>query len=118
MLLLSSRAHHDLGDLPDDLATEIGRLVVAVTAAIETLPSVGRAHLARYGDGGAHLHLWFLGRPARARQFRGSTLLDWEENLPRVPGPVADANARWVAGRLVASYGGQLGEPDPAGIGG
>lgn len=114
--VLRPHAHHDLGDLPDDLATEFGRLVVAISAAVEALPSVGRTHVARYGDGGAHLHLFFFGRPARVGQFRGSPLIDWEENLPKVPQDVADANAYAVAARVTAAYGGtahiQAGEPD------
>jgi diadenosine tetraphosphate (Ap4A) HIT family hydrolase len=106
ILILQPRAHHDLGDLTDGLAAECGRLTTAISAAVEALPSVGRTHLARWGDGGAHLHLWFLGRPARVGQFRGSPLIDWEENLPRVPQDVADANAYAVAARVTAAYGG------------
>jgi hypothetical protein len=34
-------------------------------------------------------------------------LLDWEENLPKVPDEVAAENARFVAERLVAAYGGR-----------
>ncbi len=104
--VLVPHAHHDLGDLPDDLATDFGRLIVAISAAVEALPSVGRTHLARYGDGGAHLHLFFFGRPARVGQLRGSPLIDWEENLPKVPQDVADANAYAVATHLAAAYGG------------
>lgn len=114
--VLEPHAHHDLDDLPDDLAAEIGRLIVAISAAVEALPSVGRTHLAKYGDGGAHLHLFFFGRPARAGQFRGSPLLDWEENLPKVPQQVADANAYAVATHLASAYGGNaripVWEPD------
>ena len=105
-LMLQPRAHHDLADLPDDLASEMGRLMVAVTAAVEELPSVGRCHMGRYGDGGAHLHPFFFGRPARMLQLRGSTLLDWEENLPSVPQDVRRANARHVGHRLVERLGG------------
>jgi hypothetical protein len=75
--------------------------------------SVGRAHVGRYGDGGAHLHVFFFGRPARVGQFRGSPLLDWEENLPKVPPAVADANAWFVAARLAAAYGGVVAAPEP-----
>src|SRR5215218_7843546 len=100
-LILKPRAHHDLADLPDDLAAEMGVLMVAVAAAVESLPSVGRCHVGRYGDGGAHLHPFFFGRPARMPQLRGSTLLDWEENLPAVPEDVRRANAAFVAARLV-----------------
>lgn len=106
---LSPLEHHDLPSLPTDLAAEMGQLVVAVADAVEHLPSVGRAQLAKYGDGGAHLHLLFCGRPARILQFRGSPLLDWEENLPRVPLEVLRANARVVAERMVVHVGGRAG---------
>lgn len=98
--------HFDLPTLPDDLAAEMGRLVVAVSAAVETLPSVGRVQVAKYGDGGAHLHLFFFGRPARMLQLRGSPLLDWEENLPPVPLEVHRANAEHVAREVVSRVGG------------
>jgi len=104
--LLVPDAHHDLADLPRDLAAELGQLLVAIAAAVEALPSVGRCQVARYGDGGAHVHLFFFGRPARVGQFRGSTLVDWEENLPRLPQNVAADNARFVAERIVTAYGG------------
>jgi hypothetical protein len=108
-LVLSPLEHHDLPSLPTDLAAEMGQIIVAVSDAVEHVPSVGRVHLAKYGDGGAHLHLLFLGRPARALQFRGSPLLDWEENLPRVPLEVLQANARVVSERLLVHLGGQAG---------
>ena len=98
---LLPRQHCDLTDVPDELAGEMGRLVVAVSAAIEALPSVGRVQLAKYGDGGAHLHLFLFGRPARMLQLRGSPLLDWEENLPAVPREVHRAHASYVAELLV-----------------
>lgn len=100
-LILEPREHYDLGSVPDEMAGRMGRLVVAIAAAVETLPSVARVHLARYGDGGAHLHLFFFGRPARILQMRGSPLLDWEENLPPVPPEVLRANASYVGRRLV-----------------
>lgn len=106
MLMLQPRTHHDLVDLPADLAARMGVLVVALAAAVESLPSVGRAHVQKIGDGGAHLHLFFMGRPARVGQFRGSPLLDWEENLPSVPADVLAANARAVVRHLVAAVGG------------
>ena len=108
-VMLMPLAHHDLPSLPGDLAAEMGQLVVAVSDAVEHVPSVGRVQLAKYGDGGAHLHLFFLGRPARMLQFRGSPLIDWEENLPRVPLDVLRANARVVAERMVVHVGGTPG---------
>ena len=104
--ILRPVAHHDIADLPDDLAAEMGILLVAVTAAVEELPSVGRCHIGRYGDGGAHAHPFFFGRPARMPQLRGSCLLDWEENLPEVPQEVRQANAGHVGRRLVERLGG------------
>ena len=123
-LILSPLEHHDLPSLPSDLAAEMGQLVVSISDAVEHVPSVGRVHVAKYGDGSAHLHLFFFGRPARIPQFRGSPLLDWEENLPRVPLPVLQANARVVAERLLVHVGGQTGPlgreaaPDGAGAAG
>jgi diadenosine tetraphosphate (Ap4A) HIT family hydrolase len=106
MVNLGPREHCDLHSVPDHLAAEMGRLVVAVAAAVESLPSVGRCQLAKYGDGGAHLHLFFFGRPARMLQLRGSPLLDWEENLPELPLEVVRANAEAVADHLLADVGG------------
>ncbi|WP_147066140.1 hypothetical protein [Terrabacter aerolatus] len=110
MLMLMPLEHHDLPSLPGGLAAEMGQLVVAISDAVEHVPSVGRVQLAKYGDGGAHLHLFFFGRPARMLQFRGSPLIDWEENLPRVPLHVLRANARVVAERMVVHVGGSPGE--------
>ena len=105
-LMLMPFEHHDLPTLPRDLAAEMGQVLVALADAVEHVPSVGRVQVAKYGDGGAHLHWFVLGRPARLLQFRGSPLLDWEENLPRVPLDVLQANARVVAERLVVHLGG------------
>lgn len=107
MAWLQPRAHHDLADLPPGLAAEFGGLITAVAAAVEALPSVGRVQLGRWGDGGAHLHLAFFGRPLRMLQLRGSPLIDWEENLPLVPPEVAAANLRFVADHLVSAVGGE-----------
>lgn len=109
MLMLMPVEHHDLPSLPGGLAAEMGQLVVAISDAVEHVPSVGRVQLAKYGDGGAHLHLFFFGRPARMLQLRGSPLIDWEENLPRVPLDVLRANARVVADRMVVHVGGTPG---------
>lgn len=105
-LWLSPRQHCDITTMPADVAADIGPLMLTISAAVESLPSVGRVHVAKWGDGGAHLHLGFVGRPARMLQFRGSPLVDWEENLPRVPLDVLEANADVVANALVARHGG------------
>ena len=109
MVWLSPLTHCDLPTMPPAVAAGLGPLIATVSAAVEELPSVGRVQLAKYGDGGAHLHMLFMGRPARILQFRGSPMLDWEENLPRVPAEVVARNVRQVAEALVAAHGGQLG---------
>jgi diadenosine tetraphosphate (Ap4A) HIT family hydrolase len=117
MMLLDPVAHHDLNDLTPELAAEMGVLMVSISVAMERLPSIGRAHIQKLGDGGAHLHLWFMGRPALTDQFLGSPLVDWEESFPRVPEEVLRANAGFVATELVAAVGGRVGPygaPDEA----
>lgn len=108
LLVLQPRAHHDLPTVPDRLAARMGVLEVAVAAGIEELPSVGRVQLAKWGDGGAHLHLVFLGRPAGMLQLRGSCLLDWAESMPVVPTEVLRANALAVAEAVAARAGGRV----------
>ncbi|HVD64326.1 MAG TPA: hypothetical protein VNC14_08535 [Lapillicoccus sp.] len=105
-LFLEPRRHADLVDLPEERAAEMGRLLVVVAAAVEALPSVGRAHVCRWGDGSAHLHWWVMGRPARVPQLLGSFLPLWEEYLPRIPPAVRDENVRFVVDRVVDTYGG------------
>jgi hypothetical protein len=105
-LFLEPRRHGDLADVEDARAAEMGRLLVVVAAAVEALPSVGRAHVSRWGDGSAHLHWWVMGRPARIPQLLGSFLPLWEEYLPRLPAEVRDENVRFVVDRVVDAYGG------------
>ncbi|MBP6996609.1 MAG: hypothetical protein KBB39_10775 [Phycicoccus sp.] len=114
VLTLVPRAHHDAGQLPDALAQSWGLLTTAIMAAaimaaVESLPSVARCHLGRWGDGGAHAHYLFLARPARMPQLRGSPMVLWDDFLPPVPALVREANAAAVVDRLVARVGGERG---------
>jgi diadenosine tetraphosphate (Ap4A) HIT family hydrolase len=106
VLMLLPRDHFDLTDLPDDLASELGRLIVHVARAIESLPNVARAHVSRWGDGGAHLHVFFFARPEGFVQLRGTCFAVWDDLLPATPKDVRDADARDVARILTQSYGG------------
>jgi hypothetical protein len=106
VMMLAPIRHYDFTSLPADLAGELGRLMVALGAAIETLPSVARVHISKWGDGGAHAHLFFFARPTRMPQLRGTCLALWDDFLPAVPAEVLDDNARAVVERLVATYGG------------
>ncbi|NHA69862.1 hypothetical protein [Phycicoccus flavus] len=107
VLLLEPRRHVDVPDLDDALAADLGRLHVALVAAVEALPSAGRCHAMRIGDGGAHAHWWFLVRPARMPQLRGSFMADRDDVLPPVPVHVRDENADFVATALVQRFGGR-----------
>jgi len=107
-LILHSRDHYDLGDLPDDLARELGVITTHLCRAIESLPNIARAHVSRWGDGGAHLHIWFLARPAGQLQLRGSCLPVWDDLLPAYPDEIAAADAATVASALAETYGGTV----------
>ena len=109
VLLLHPRDHYDLGDLPDDLASELGVLTTHIARHVQALPHISRAHVYRIGDGGAHLHIWFFARPEGQAQLYGSWLVVWDDLLPEYPADLADADAATVADALVASYGGVSG---------
>lgn len=103
--LLEPREHVHLGDLDEAYAAELGVLTVRIERALRSEPGIGRVHVNRWGDGGAYLHGWFLGRPAGLVQLRGSCLPDWLDILPPLPEPQWTAIGRHVA-RALAAYGG------------
>ncbi|MFI5896284.1 hypothetical protein ACIA5D_39910 [Actinoplanes sp. NPDC051513] len=106
VLMLYPRDHHDMADLPDELAAELGLLTTRVVRHMQALPHITRAHVYRIGDGAAHLHLWFFARPEGQSQLYGSWLVVWDDLLPEYPPDVADADAAAVADALIASHGG------------
>ena len=81
-------------------------LAVRVVRAVESLDAIGRVHVNTFGDGGAHLHVFLLGRPAGLLQLRGSNLSLWEEMFPLVP---ADDTAAVLQVAVAALAG--LGDP-------
>ncbi|MET7403687.1 hypothetical protein ABZS66_60480 [Dactylosporangium sp. NPDC005572] len=107
VLMLHPRDHHDLADLPDALAAELGVLTKHIAGHVQALPHIARAHVYRIGDGGAHLHVWFFARPAGQSQLYGSWMVVWDDLLPQYPAEVADADAATVARALAGSYGGR-----------
>ncbi|HEY1642569.1 MAG TPA: hypothetical protein VGG35_17885 [Streptosporangiaceae bacterium] len=106
VLMLQTRAHYDLPGLPDPLAAELGRLIVHLSRAVEGLPHIARAHVSRWGDGGAHLHVFCFARPAGFGQLRGTCMAVWDDVLPPVPAGQHADDAATVARALAASYGG------------
>jgi hypothetical protein len=107
VLMLYPRDHHDLTDLPDDRAAELGILSAHIARHVEALPHIARSHVYRIGDGGAHLHVWFFARPEGQAQLYGSWLVVWDDLLPQYPADVAAADSEVVADALVTSYGGR-----------
>ena len=67
VVILSPRAYHDMGDLPPELQAELGPLLVRIERAVASVGGIGRVHVCRWGDGGAHFHVWFIARPERLR---------------------------------------------------
>jgi hypothetical protein len=111
VLILESRSHLDLGDLPNLLAAELGVMTVRLERAVRSLDGVARVHVNRWGDGSAHLHLWFLARPTGRLQLRGSFLSLWNDILPPVPDAQWRENLALVAAWLAEFGGRPLAEP-------
>jgi hypothetical protein len=105
-LILEPREHLDLPELGDELAAELGVLIVRLARAVEGLPHIARAHVMRIGDGGAHLHVFVMARPEGFGQLRGSNFLLWDDILPAPPPEVQLADVRAVVDQLAAEYGG------------
>jgi diadenosine tetraphosphate (Ap4A) HIT family hydrolase len=105
VVMLQPRGHHDLSDLPAERAAELGPLLQRVERAVLGLDGVARVHVNRWGDGAAHLHFWFLARPAGLLQLRGTFLPVWEELLPPIPEEERRQAHRRIAAALAAGGG-------------
>jgi diadenosine tetraphosphate (Ap4A) HIT family hydrolase len=98
---LASREHFDsFADMPASQAADFGRVAGRVERAILALGGVGRVHLYRWGDGGAHFHVWFLPRPLGMVEAAGMYLPIWEDALPNVPDADLAAAAKQVAAAM------------------
>jgi diadenosine tetraphosphate (Ap4A) HIT family hydrolase len=99
--VLEPREHYaEPGDLPDELAAELGVLLARIERAVRGIGEIGRVHVCRWGDGGEHLHWWFLARPARVPQLVGSFAAIWDDVLPPLPEEIWRANVEAVAAAL------------------
>jgi len=112
VLILECRSHLDLGDLPNLLAAELGVMTVRLERAIRSLDDVARVHVNRWGDGSAHLHMWFLARPYGRLQLRGTFLSLWDDILPVIPEQQWRENLALVAAWL-AEFGGRANAEPP-----
>lgn len=111
VLILESRSHLDLGDLPNLLAAELGVMTVRLERAIRSLDGVARVHVNRWGDGSAHLHIWVLARPYGQLQLRGTFLSLWDAILPPIPESQWRENLALVAAWLAEFGGRSVAEP-------
>ena len=84
-------------DLSPEAAAAFGPLAARVERAIIGLGDVGRVHLYRWGDGGAHFHVWFIPRPLGMLEASGMMLPLWEDALPNVTDEELAAAAQRVA---------------------
>src|SRR6185295_3941585 len=84
VVILEPKEHYDIDTLPAELAAG----------------DIGRVHIGRWGEGGEHLHLWFMGRPARMRQLSDSFAAIWDDILPPVPEETWRASIERVAAAL------------------
>lgn len=100
VVILEPRGHHDVDDLPASLVAELGPMIVRVERAVRSVGEIGRVHICRWGDGGAHFHMWFMARPARLPQTVGSFAAIWDDILPPLPPDIWQANLAAVAAAM------------------
>ena len=98
---LATRDHVDsFVDLPGERATEFGPLVARIERALLQLGDVGRVHLYRWGDGGAHFHVWLLPRPLGMLDAEKMMLPLWEDVLPKASAEAIDRAKTSIAQSL------------------
>ena len=100
VLILEPKGHYDIETLPAELAVELGPLMQRIERAIRAAGDIGRVHIGRWGEGGEHLHWWFMARPARMRQLSDSFAAIWDDILPPVPEDVWRASVAKVVAAL------------------
>jgi len=100
LLTLHTREHLDFHELTDTLGAELGVLLVRAQRALGSIPGVGRVHVYKWGDGGAHLHVILAARPLGMRQLWGMFLSAWVYILPPLPAGEWAAIREHVAAKL------------------
>jgi diadenosine tetraphosphate (Ap4A) HIT family hydrolase len=101
IVILEPRVHYaEPGELPEEVAAELGILIARIERAVRAIPHVGRVHVCRWGDGGEHLHWWFMARPSRFPQLIGSFAAIWDDILPPLPDDVWRENLELLSKEL------------------
>jgi diadenosine tetraphosphate (Ap4A) HIT family hydrolase len=99
---LASRVHFDsFADMPVAAAATFAGVCGRVERAVLALGGVGRVHLHRWGDGGAHFHVWFVPRPLGRLDMSGPQLMAWEDTLP----PATEDEITEAGRRIAAAMG-------------
>ncbi|WP_203568272.1 hypothetical protein [Aestuariimicrobium ganziense] len=105
-MFLMPRRHCDLATMTPEEARRQGELLTALEQTATATMSVPRIQVARWGDGGEHLHWWVYARPTGMLQLRGTFLSHWDDLLPPRPLDDVAADARVWAADLVTRVGG------------
>jgi diadenosine tetraphosphate (Ap4A) HIT family hydrolase len=106
MVVLETRGHYDsFADLPPELLSDFGPVTARVERALLGLGGIARVHVNRWGDGGAHFHVWFMPRPLGMLQLRGSMLPMWLDLLPDLPEEEAGSVLRELGAALALEGG-------------
>ncbi len=105
ILTLSPIEHLDFSDLDDELAAEYGKVSNWLHRIMAGLPNIGRVHVCKWGDGGSHMHVWFIARTARLTTILGSPAIEWDEMLPPVPEDIWRADLHEVARKMATHDG-------------
>jgi diadenosine tetraphosphate (Ap4A) HIT family hydrolase len=100
---LHPREHLDFHELDLEHGAEMGVLMVRAQRALSSIEGVGRVHVYKWGDGGAHLHVVLIARPAGMIQLKGMFLSVWMFALPPLPADQWGAMREKVAAELAAS---------------
>ncbi len=101
--VLHTREHLDFDALTDELAAEMGVLLIRIQRALAAIEGVGHVHLYMWGDGGAHLHIFVVARPLGMMQLRGLFLTTWLHTLPPLRRELWAAIRSHVATTLAAA---------------
>lgn len=103
VVLLEPREHYDtVAELPGKLARRMGVMLGRVERAVLSVGGIERVHICRFGEGGTHLHWWFIARPAGFPQLASGFAMIWDDVLPPTPQDVWDANLARVVEALRA----------------
>jgi diadenosine tetraphosphate (Ap4A) HIT family hydrolase len=105
VLTLQPLEHLDFSDMDDDLAAEYGKVSNWLHRIMAGLPNIGRVHVCKWGDGGAHMHVSFFARTARLTTVLGSPAMEWDEVLPPVPEDIWRADLHEVARKMATHDG-------------